>query len=52
MVDILVQTRLKEEPGIILVHVESQASIQRDFAERMFIYFSRLYQEHRCRILL
>jgi len=51
VVDILVQTRLKEEPGIILVHVESQASIQRDFAERMFIYFSRLYQEHRCRIL-
>lgn len=51
VVDILVQTTLKEEPGIILVHVESQASIQRDFAERMFIYFSRLYQEHRCRIL-
>ncbi len=51
LVDILVQTRLKEEPGIILVHVESQASVQRDFAERMFVYFSRLYQKHRCRIL-
>ncbi|MDD2373308.1 MAG: DUF4351 domain-containing protein [Syntrophomonadaceae bacterium] len=51
LVDILVQTRLKEEPGIILVHVENQASVERDFAERMFVYFSRLYQGHRCRIL-
>ncbi len=51
LVDILVQTRLKEEPGIILVHVESQASVEKDFAERMFIYFCRLFQEHRCRIL-
>ncbi|MFA7149044.1 MAG: hypothetical protein WC109_09535, partial [Syntrophomonadaceae bacterium] len=31
LVDILVQTRLKEEPGIILVHVENQASVERDF---------------------
>jgi predicted transposase/invertase (TIGR01784 family) len=51
LVDILVQTRLKGEPGIILVHIENQASVQKDFAERMFVYFSRLYQEHRCRIL-
>jgi hypothetical protein len=51
LVDILVQTRLREDPGIVLVHVENQASIQREFCERMFVYFSRLYQEHRCRIL-
>ena len=51
LVDILVETRLKGEPGIVLVHVENQAQAQSDFAERMFIYFSRLYQEHRCRIL-
>ncbi len=51
IVDILVETRLKGEPGIVLVHVENQAKVQRDFAERMFVYFSRLYQEHRCRIL-
>lgn len=50
-VDILVETRLKGEPGIILVHIENQASVQKEFAERMFVYFSRLYQEHRCRIL-
>jgi predicted transposase YdaD len=51
IVDILVETRLKGEPGIVLVHVENQAKAQSDFAERMFIYFSRLYQKHRCRIL-
>ena len=50
-VDILVETRLKGEPGIILLHVENQASVEKEFAERMFIYFSRLYQKHRCRIL-
>jgi hypothetical protein len=50
-VDILVETRLKGEPGIILLHVENQASIEKEFAERMFVYFSRIYQKHRCRIL-
>lgn len=50
-VDILVETRLKNETGIVVVHVENQAQAQSDFAERMFVYFSRLYQEHRCRIL-
>jgi len=50
-VDILVETRLKGEPGIVLLHVENQAKAQTEFAERMFVYFSRLYQEHRCRIL-
>ena len=51
LVDILVETRLKGKPGIVLVHVENQAKAQSDFAERMYIYFSRLYQEHRCLIL-
>ena len=50
-VDILVETRLKGEPGIVLLHVENQANVQKEFSERIFIYFSRLYQEHRCRIL-
>ena len=50
-IDILVETRLKGESGIVLVHVENQASAEKDFAERMFIYFSRLYQKHRCRVV-
>ncbi|HBQ28029.1 MAG TPA: transposase, partial [Desulfotomaculum sp.] len=51
IVDILVETRVKEEPGLILVHVEPQAYAQKDFNERMFIYFSRLYEKHRRKIL-
>ncbi len=51
IVDILVETRVKEEPGLILVHVEPQAYVQKDFNERMFIYFSRLYEKHRRKIL-
>jgi len=50
-VDILVETRLKDEPGLILVHVEPQAYVQKNFNERMFIYFSRLYEKYRRRIL-
>jgi len=50
-VDIIVETRLKTEPGLILVHVEPQAYVQKDFNERMFIYFSRLYEKHRRKIL-
>jgi len=51
VVDILVETRLKEEPGLILVHVEPQAYVQKDFNARMFIYFSRLYEKYRLRTL-
>ena len=50
-VDILVETQLKEEPGLILIHVEPQAYIQSNFNERMFIYFSRLYEKYRRKIL-
>jgi hypothetical protein len=51
VVDLLVETRLRDEEGLILIHVENQAYIQQDFAERMFIYFTRLYQKFRRRIL-
>ncbi len=50
-IDILVETKLKGENGIVLVHIENQASAQKEFAERMFIYFSRLYQKHLCRVI-
>ncbi len=50
-VDILVETRLKGETGLILVHVEPQAYVQKNFNERMFIYFSRLYEKFRRKIL-
>jgi len=50
-VDLLAETRPKDEPGLILVHVEPQAYVQKDFAARMFVYFSRLYEKYRRRIL-
>jgi hypothetical protein len=50
-IDILVETKLKGEIGLIIVHVEPQAYPQRDFAEWMFVYFSRLYEKYRRRIL-
>ncbi len=49
--DIIVETSLKTEPGLILVHVEPQAYVQKDFNERMFIYFSRFYEKYRRKIL-
>ncbi|MGJ3205237.1 Rpn family recombination-promoting nuclease/putative transposase [Geobacillus thermoleovorans] len=50
-VDLLVETKMKGEEGLIIVHVEHQSYAQRTFPERMFLYFSRLFQKHRRRIL-
>ncbi|WP_127582321.1 Rpn family recombination-promoting nuclease/putative transposase [Paenibacillus koleovorans] len=50
-VDLLVETRLREEDVLILVHVEPQAYYQKLFAERMFIYSTRLYEKYRRRIM-
>ena len=51
VVDLLAETRLKGEEGLVLIHVENQAQAAPDFAARMFVYFTRLYQKFRCRIL-
>jgi hypothetical protein len=50
-VDILAQGVLQEEAVLVIIHVEPQAYYQKEFAERMFIYSSRLYEKYRCRIL-
>ncbi|MGJ3205780.1 Rpn family recombination-promoting nuclease/putative transposase, partial [Geobacillus thermoleovorans] len=50
-VDLLIETKLRGEDGLIVVHIEHQSYIQSSFSERMFIYFSRLFQKHRRRIL-
>jgi hypothetical protein len=50
-VDLLAEVRLKGEESLILVHIENQAQFQPEFAERMFIYFTRLYQKFRRKIL-
>lgn len=44
--DIVVQTRLKNEDAVVIVHVEPQNSKQEDFNRRMFSYFSLLYNKY------
>ena len=46
-VDVLVETRLLNVPCFLIIHTESQEEYQQEFAERMFIYFSRLYEKYR-----
>lgn len=46
-IDILAETSVKGKKSLILIHVEPQASFQADFHERMFIYYSRLYEKFR-----
>ncbi|QGQ93574.1 transposase [Paenibacillus psychroresistens] len=46
-VDVLIETKLKDKDALIIVHFESQAQFQEKFAERMFIYSSRLYAKYR-----
>nr|WP_216366391.1 Rpn family recombination-promoting nuclease/putative transposase [Geobacillus sp. BMUD] len=50
-VDLLVETKLKGEDGLIIVHIEHQSYTQPAFPERMFLYLSRLFQKYRRRIL-
>ncbi|MGB9783917.1 MAG: Rpn family recombination-promoting nuclease/putative transposase [Moorellaceae bacterium] len=50
-VDILARVKIKGEEGYVLIHVEPQAYKEPDFARRMFIYFSRLYEKHQKKIL-
>ncbi|MFK7693348.1 Rpn family recombination-promoting nuclease/putative transposase [Paenibacillus sp. HJGM_3] len=50
-VDLLAQTKQRDENVLIIVHVEPQSYYQKDFAERMFIYSTRLYEKYRRRIL-
>ncbi|MBE3555174.1 MAG: Rpn family recombination-promoting nuclease/putative transposase, partial [Thermicanus sp.] len=50
-VDLLVKTEIKGVEGFIIVHIEAQSYYQKDFNERMFIYYSRLYENHRRPIL-
>jgi len=45
--DLLVETKIKSLDAFILVHLEPQSRRQRDFAERMFIYFSRIFEIYR-----
>ena len=44
-VDILIETKLKNEDTIIIIHIEPQSYPQTNFNERMFQYFSLIYKK-------
>ena len=46
VVDLLVKARFGGELSFFLVHVETQAQPEADFAGRMFRYFARLHEKH------
>ncbi|MFD1349903.1 Rpn family recombination-promoting nuclease/putative transposase [Oceanobacillus caeni] len=50
-IDILAEVNFKGEDKILLIHIEPQSYYQQEFHERMFIYYSRLYEKHRKPIL-
>lgn len=50
-VDILVETKLKGENGIVLIHVENQAQRDPEYNRKMFKYFSRLHEKYQKKIL-
>ena len=49
--DIIIETKLKDEETLIIIHVEPQSYRQPDFHERMYHYFSLLYNRYRKPIL-
>lgn len=49
--DIVIEAKQKGEDTIIIIHVEPQASYQDFFHERMYQYFSMLYNKYRKPIL-
>ena len=50
-VDLLVETKLKGKNSLIIIHIEPQSTYQKEFNDRMFIYFSRLYEKYRLPIV-
>jgi len=50
-IDILAEVNIKGEDGYVLIHIEPQAYREAEFARRMFIYFSRLYEKHQKKVL-
>ena len=51
VVDLLVETRLQDEDGLVLIHVETQSQRRPDYNRRMFLYACALYQKYQQKIL-
>ena len=44
IIDVLVQAKYKNETTLFIIHIEHQSYIQKDFSERMFLYFADLFK--------
>ncbi len=44
LIDVLVQAKYKNETTLFIIHIEHQSYIQKDFSERMFLYFADLFK--------
>lgn len=51
IVDIIVETKLADEDGLVLIHVESQAQRVPDYNRMLFKYFARLHEKHQRKII-
>ncbi|WP_235802032.1 transposase [Ureibacillus massiliensis] len=49
--DIVIETKLKGQETFLIIHVEAQSYYQENFHERMYHYFSLLYNKYRKPIL-
>lgn len=49
--DIIIETKLKNQETLIIIHIEPQSYGQPNFHERMYHYFSMLYNKYRKPIL-
>ena len=45
--DLVIETKLKKQDAVIIVHIEPQSYQQPHFNERMYHYFSMLYNKYR-----
>lgn len=45
--DIVIEAKIKSEDSLVIIHVEPQSSPQKNFHERMYQYFSLLYNKYK-----
>jgi hypothetical protein len=44
IIDVLVQAKYKNQTTLFIIHIEHQSYIEKDFGERMFLYFADLFK--------
>src|SRR5699024_4253636 len=49
--DIVIEANVKGTDSVIIIHVEPQSTYEKNFHERMFLYYNLLYNKYRKPIL-